>query len=673
MGVQVQVNGVFLELFKDEGISLVKKALDYEKVSSSWSDYSQAFTIPASKINNKVFDYYFNPGIIDGFDPFATNSCKIFIESQLQAQGTVRIVNIKFKDDLPISYSIQFFSDSINLKEALKNKTIADIDWSSYNHVITVNDVKNYLGGTAITGAYTEDLYYPFISVRNLLKWDNPNALTYKEGVSFIAGTTTGVLFDEFRPAAPISLIVRELFNLAGFEVTNHLIGDDVYDKAHLWLNNTETLTGVSAGVQESMAQLNKLTYVSKNSPLAVKLIDFSNEIANDGGFMEDGGFRIPKTETYIFTLNSVPSVQSEGKDYRYRMRINGINQVWNTMTGTRNEVDTITIALTVDDFIDFEFEPFEIFSLELQQWTSMKVQSQSAFVSNFVVSKYVPKMDAVKFIQGVLDMHNALLYFDSSTGKFTIQNRKDWLEAGQTRDISTSIDTSTKTMRPPTFFNSFEFAMGEGEDISSELFRDVFGKNHGTTTYTAGNVYGENFKRELPFTVPLMRFIQSDQADASAGPHSTENLITTTCVDKSYEPVNPNAFILVKESPVRITSASWKVIDYTGTSASSTLSNDFRTDTNLGNTISFSTILGADESTVFTDTLFLNYYSDYINSLYGQSIRRYKFNANIPLNIVSYIRPNDIIIINLVKYMIEDITTNTLTGKSVLNLITRP
>ena len=660
MSVQIEIGGTSLELFKDEGVSLIKKALDYEKIGTSWSDFSYSFNVPASKVNNIIFQYYFNSEVIDGFNPFGTNSCRILIELQLRYTGTVRIVDVKFKDNLPLSYSVQFFSDGINLKEALKGKTIADINWSSYNHDITVTKVRDYLKGDAITGSYAEDLHYPFISVKSLLKWDNSNSLTYDEGVSFASAAGDGILFDEFRPAAPFSLIVRELFNLAGFNIDNKLELDATYNKAHIWLNNSEQLVGASNKVQQSMARVD-----SRQIVYTVRPVDFPVEIDNDGGFMEYGGFRMPKTETYLFKLNTSIDVP-----YEYRIVINGVGQTYIDMTGLLE--NTITVALTLNDFITFEFRPKSTFQMAITSDTSMLVTSQNAFLSNFVVSKYVPKLDAVKFLQGVLDMFNALMYWDSTTAKFIIQNRTDWLAAGTEVDISRSIDSSSKTMRPPTFFNTLRFAMGEGKDIGSELFADVYGRSHGTTEYTIGNVYGDTFTRSVPFTLPLMHKIITDKEDGSAGPQTTKNIVTTTSVDKSYKPINPNAFIFIKEAAVRDSVDNWKVTDYTGATAESRYSNDFRLDTSTGETLSFSTILTADGITLRTKTLFSQYYTSYIDKLYGQDIRRMKFSGQIPINIVSYINANDTLVINLVKYIIEDITSNTLTGISTLNLITK-
>lgn len=662
MSIQIEIGGVNLELFKDEGVNLVKKALDYEQVGTSWSDFSYGFNVPASKINNRIFKYYFNSEVVDGFNPFGTNSCRIFIEAQLRYTGTVRIINVKFKENLPLAYNIQFFSDGINLKEALKGKTIADINWSSYNHEITVAKVRDYLKGDAIAGDYTENLYYPFVSVKSLLKWDNSNSLTYDEGVSFASAGGSGILFDEFRPAAPFSLIVRELFNLAGFQVDNKLELDATYNKSHIWLNNSEQLVGATSKVQQSMAKVSarQVIYDALGVP-----VDFPIEIDNDGGFMDNGGFRMPKTETYLFKLTS-----SSNTPYDYRMMINGVAQSYIDMTGSLE--NTITVALTEDDWINFEFKPKLNYSMIITSDTSMLVTSQNAFLSNFVVSKYVPKLDATEFIQGVLDMFNALMYWDSTIGKFVIQNRADWLAAGVEVDLSRYIDSKSKIMKPPTFFNTLEFAMGEGKDISSELFLDVYGRSHGTTEYTVGNVYGETFKRSVPFTLPLMRKIITDKEDGSAGPQTTKNVVTTTSVDKSYKPINPNAFIFIKETVVRDSIDNWKVVDYTGSAAVSRYSNDFRTDTSGGETISFSTIVTADGNTLRTKTLFSEYYASYIDTFYGQDIRRMKFTAHVPINIISYINANDTIVINLVKYIIEDITTNTLTQVSTLNLITK-
>ena len=665
LNVSILINGQGLELQGGDGVKMVKKALSYEKVGTNWSDYSQGFTVPASVINNKIFKHYYNPQVVDTFNPFDTNTCEIFINLQSIATGVVRIVSVNLQNNIPESYTIQFFSDNINLKEALKEKTIADIDWSIFNHVAAVANMGNYLNGTAITGAgVTEELFYPFVSTRSLLKWDNPNSLTYKEGVQFASSAGSGIYFDEFRPASPISFIMTKLFALAGFEVDNKLALDDTYNKTYLWLNNGEDFVSSSTGIQSLNSNLGSSITLKQT---AERRMSFISVIQNEVGLLENGGFRISIADTYNYTVESFIATENTWQVRRVK---NGTAGSWIAMTAAP-DTHTFNEALSVGDYVYLEAKATSGIITLIDSTTSLNVVSTTAHLSQMIVSTFVPKMDAVKFIQGVLDMFNALLYYDNASSKFIIQNRLDWLDAGETIDISRFIDTAKKRLRPPTFFNSFNFEMAQGNDVSSLFYKDKFQHSHGSTRYHTGNIFGEEFSRSLPFTIPLVNFINSDKADPTAGPQATYALTTTTSVDKAYSRIDPNAMLFTKEG-VRATGATWKVRDYTGASATGTNSNDFRVDTSLSKSIGFGSTLSANGAVLRSDTLFKEYYASFITSFYNSGVKRYNMSAYIPFAILNQIQPNTVLTINTIDYRIDDITTDTKTGKSILNLITK-
>ena len=53
-----QVEGDFqqVDLFEDETISVTSKIQDIRDISKVFTDFSQSFTLPASKKNNKIFN-----------------------------------------------------------------------------------------------------------------------------------------------------------------------------------------------------------------------------------------------------------------------------------------------------------------------------------------------------------------------------------------------------------------------------------------------------------------------------------------------------------------------------------------------------------------------------------------------------------------------------------------
>ena len=52
-GVLTQV-----DLFKDESVTLTQSIQDVRDIEKVFTDFSQTFSVPASKLNNKVFQHF---------------------------------------------------------------------------------------------------------------------------------------------------------------------------------------------------------------------------------------------------------------------------------------------------------------------------------------------------------------------------------------------------------------------------------------------------------------------------------------------------------------------------------------------------------------------------------------------------------------------------------------
>ena len=66
--IQLFIGTDQVELFKDESVTItqsIKNAKDIDKV---FTEFTQSFTVPASKANNKIFKHFYNFNITSGFD-----------------------------------------------------------------------------------------------------------------------------------------------------------------------------------------------------------------------------------------------------------------------------------------------------------------------------------------------------------------------------------------------------------------------------------------------------------------------------------------------------------------------------------------------------------------------------------------------------------------------------
>lgn len=76
--------------------------------------------------------------------------------------------------------------------------------------------------------------------------------------------------------------------------------------------------------------------------------------------------------------------------------------------------------------------------------------------------------------------------------------------------------------------------------------------------------------------------------------------------------------------------------------------------------------------STENTNSLFNNYYSNYINDVFNKKARIYKFTAYLPSHIVNRYELNDTFIIAGREYIINSIKINLLNNKAELELLNK-
>ena len=149
--VEVKLVGEeMFDLFGNEGFTYTRKIVDFQKPDLNYNDYSQSFKLPATKKNNKLFQHYYNVQVVDGFNPYSKNEAELWVNGELYSTGALLFISASYKDSVVHNYSVQFFSDTINLKDALNDKGLADLEWTDYNHGLTGANALSYLAGGSL-------------------------------------------------------------------------------------------------------------------------------------------------------------------------------------------------------------------------------------------------------------------------------------------------------------------------------------------------------------------------------------------------------------------------------------------------------------------------------------------------------------------------------------------
>ena len=153
------ISYIKVDLFKDENIELNSSIQNVNDISKTFSDFSQSFTIPASDKNNGVFQHYYNTDVDGTFNPNIRIRGYIECGSLPFRYGVIQLEDVKLKDMQPDSYTVRFFSASVNLSDRFGDDDLTTLDLSEFDHPYNVD-----IFDATYSNSLGEDLYYPLIS-----------------------------------------------------------------------------------------------------------------------------------------------------------------------------------------------------------------------------------------------------------------------------------------------------------------------------------------------------------------------------------------------------------------------------------------------------------------------------------------------------------------------------
>ena len=181
------------EMFSDETISITSKIQDVKEPDKIFTDFTQAFNIPASKENNKILQHWYNSSIEDGFDYRIKKDAILEVSYTPFRRGKVQLKKVVLKNGIPFSYNIIFYGNTVNLKDVMDEDELQQLDYlDNYNHDYNAGNV--YLGfQTGLTlNSVNYSVIYPLITHTKRLYFDSAGYIK--------SGTTTGqnssALFD---------------------------------------------------------------------------------------------------------------------------------------------------------------------------------------------------------------------------------------------------------------------------------------------------------------------------------------------------------------------------------------------------------------------------------------------------------------------------------------------
>ena len=637
-----------IELFNDEKISITSSIQNVNDISKVFTDYSQSFTIPASDTNNEIFRHWYENSLDNGYNQNFRYNGYIEIDTQVFRTGKWQLESATVKDNRIEDYKITFYGNLVSLSDKFLEDKLKDIEeLNDYSISYTGTAVKNLIETTA-----DEDLLFPLISSNNVWQSGGGGAVQTNWDIT---NTATPIYYTDLFPALKISKIFEAIENKYGVSFNGNFLTQTRFTKAYMLLKNKEVFntlskkllmeyTPVSIGQEYLVINPDSLT-------INTTVIDELNSTASTN-------YSFVGTNVYEFTFStSTTYVVTVFKDNVFYYNVNGTGanvtfQIPNISGTYKVFLSTTTIVTYTNLITSSIFEYDEVNNL----LNTFVTSGDGSGTSNALLdlSSFMPDIKVADFFSSVLKMFN-LTAFSFDEQNYTLEQLENWYYQGQIKDFSENCVTDFEYDRIKPY-KKVNFEYDKSESFLNRAFYDNASKEYGNENYQFNND-GSDYTIKLPFENLLFNKF------------SGTNLQVGYSLNKDFKSYIPKPIILYQYENA---ACSFKFNNGTTTS---TISNynvfgqTVKYQTNK-HSLNWSIEFNTYDLTTIDNTLFKDYYFDYLNNLYSMKSRMVKVSMRLPYSELLTLRLNDRIVIRDKRYIINSFTTDLDTFESKFELI---
>lgn len=666
MIVDIYIGNYKLDTFKDESAELNNSIANVNDITKNTTEYTKSFTVPASHINNKVFKHYYNANIDNTFDARIKVDGRIDLKGIPFKYGKWRLAKVQVKQGKPYAYTINFWGNLVSLKDKFKDDLLNVLDLSDYNHQYNSTNIKTGLTGSLFSG----DLIYNLFSKKQLYyksnASDNVNTSTLAN-IAWGGGANVGVFWRDLKPSIKIIKIIEAIEQKYNVVFSRDFFGRSEFTDLFMWLNNGDNIKGGTKKINFTSGS----TYVNLTTDVAtfpVNYDDFNNR-------------------TYFTTvLRITPDIGYESVPYTITTYRNG--NVLSKIEKTGNGVITQTFGSFQENInsvsVYYEITTSEIFSYDVEYQQIRRVVTSGTTVStsfftigsdtltfDFIVSDNIPKIKVIDFLAGLFRMFKLVVIADRYDNVY-INTLNDYYAQGKLYNLTKYIDFSSNEVERGNLLNQINFNFEEPTTILNTQFKLNTSTAYGDEDLTIRDENGVLLDGEsLEVKVPFEQIIYERLNDLNDNVQT--NIMYAGIFNAQIEKANP-APHLFYNSNQNITSKPLA----------------FRNDANAKERLDFlnvpshtqgfeqpiySTIFSEEfnewDGNIISNTLYTNYYKNYIESIFNIKRRNFNYTAkNVPFRIMTKLQLNDVIQINQNYFRIDNYNFNLNTGDVTFKLI---
>ena len=686
--IQLYIQGQRVDLFEDESVSITNTLQNVKDIGKVFTSFSQSFTLPASKDNNKIFKHYYNFDIINGFDARLKVNATIELNYLEFQKGKIKLEGVEMRKNDVYAYKVTFFGNTVELKDLIGEDTldalVGDSNWidgftKEYgNDTIAVGLQNGYdIVNDGVT--YDKAIVVPLITHTTRLFFDSATDTAddgnlSPNGNGESAAMNHGVYWKDLKYAIRVHLIIMAIEKTYGLTFSTDFFkttGNDAYYNLYMWMhrkkgnvedpNQLPSFTNlVSFGLDTTMTNV-----TAAGQTFTVVGLTGNNKITSTLTVTPNG------TENTVYTVDVIRDGVIQ--DSFSQTAPNVISETVDVFNGNYQ------IQLTVREEFTVNSVSWQLTDLQVPESHTFNVASYTIpAVTQFVPTQQLPPIKVLDFLTGIFKLFN-LTAFVLDDGTIKVQSLNDFYAnptSNSPFDISRFIDIPQSQVNVALPYREIVF---EYKGLGTKLAKQheqltTGGVGWGTIEFTGDDKYDGNvYKVVAPFE--HMKF----ERLRNVANNNNTTVQVGWCVDDNDDPyigdpilfypirqVNQDSIRFLRDRPYVNSNSNLDINDYFVPSNSLALSASTSTaNINFNQENNEFDITGN-----FTGTLFQNYYSTYISEIFNSKRRLSVFTAYLPLQILLNYTLADRFVVNNHSYKINSVKTDLKSGKSTIELL---
>ena len=706
IALQLYILGQQVEMFDDEAVNLSQSIQDVKNIDKIFTEFTQTFSVPASKINNIIFKHFYNSDIIDNIDQPEVNSydgrkkidAELYLNYKPFKKGKIKLEGSSLKLNKPHTYRLTFFGDTVNLKDLLGEAKLSSLEFLDkfkfdYTDANLINSLTIGLDYTISNVTYYNAIITPLITTEQRLIYNSSAATATTDILANLyydsSSNLGGVNSTQLKPALSVYVIVKAIeeqyFKRNGFTFSQDFFtpNNASFSDLYLWLHNKE---GNVFEDQDSSVKFDNLEYVILNLysgiPRIAKTI-WSPIDTLSGGTFKTITYGNPRSNIRISTINS--------STLRYSLKIYVDGELWKSfddLTGPSGKLELYDFP--ANEAIHAELSNADVGRYKINWEIARTRKSDLGFSRSYsdhlnqtievgtnktlYVANQMPDIKIIDFLQGLFKMFNLTSYITQNK-EVKIQTLDNYYANSEVYwDITKDLDKESAMVDTVLPFREINFGYEGLGSFLAENHKEQFNKEWGSLKFTEDKLTGSVYDIKLPFE----HFKYEKLIDANTGAADQKTTIQVGwSVDSSQSPVLGKPLLFYPEK-VTGTAIGVKPIAASGVSSQSTYfipsnsvhlfseANGLDTSDNLN----FNAEVNEYTGNPFIKSLFYKYYKTYIEEIFDKRRRLTKVKAYLPVTTLHKLSLADKIVIFNKAYKINKIQTNFETLLSSLELI---